>query len=54
MYYTEKGVVEFFLQSKYTGLRYEFNLRTEKYKQIDIDDSKVIFFERDILKSRED
>lgn len=54
LYYTEKDTVEFFLQSRYTGLRFEFNIRTEKYKKIDIDDSRVIFFERDILKSRED
>lgn len=54
LYYTEKDAVEFFLQSRYKGLRFEFNIRTEEYKEIDIDDSRVIFFERDTLKPRED
>lgn len=54
LYCTENGNVEFFLQSRYKGLRFEFNIRTEEYKEIDIDDSRVIFFERDTLKPRED
>lgn len=33
LYYTKKDTVEFFLQSRYTGLRFEFNIRTEKYKK---------------------
>ena len=49
LYYTAKGTVEFFLQSRYKGLRFEFNIITKGYKEIDIDDSRVIFFEREIL-----
>lgn len=29
-------------------------IKTQEYKEINIDDSRVIFFERDTLKPRED